>query len=350
NENFTIRTWSYDLNLTLVDDLGKPLTNHTVLLQDQIFQKSFTVGTGNGTRTTFYMGHSHIIKGTVKVYLDGVLTKNYILDYVTGQLIFNSPPSNGTEITADYSYWIPTTGEIKRALSTTVRTEEAGPLVAKAETDENGTVSFHNVWNGTYRLTVLGKERWLEQYVLGEKILTRLEPAEGDFIIKVQGPTNTTIKCVRSDMTLQFVTKSQIPVRNATVEVRNKEGHLLYKDQTNSTGFIQRKNIYVTNELYTVSARIGERIIGREVINVTKFKPLTIKCWTNNLTVTSLDREGNPLPNHLVFLYDQLVFHSPENFTLITGHAGSLVNLTWTDENGTAYFKDLWNGTYQVRV
>jgi len=354
NENFTIRTWAYDLNLTLVDDRGKPLTNHTVLLQDQIFQKSVTVGTGNGTRTIFYMGHPHIIKGTVKVYLDGVLTKNYTLDYVTGQLTFLNPPSNGTEITADYSYWIPTTEEIRRALNITVRTEEAGPLVAKAETDENGTVSFHNVWNGTYRLTVLGKERWLEQYVLGEKVLTRLEPAEGDFIIEVQGPTNTTIKCIRSDLKIQFVTKSHIPVRNATVEVRNRKGHLLYKDQTNSTGFIQRKNIYVANELYTVSARIGKRIIGRGVINVTKPKPLTVKCWTNNLTVTCLDQEGNSLPNHLVFLYDQLVFHSPENFTLITNHTDAracpLVNLTWTDENGTAYFKDLWNGTYQVRV
>jgi len=349
NENFTIRTWSYDLNLTLVDDRGKPLTNHTVLLQDQIFQKPVTVGTGNGTRTIFYMGHPHIIKGTVKVYLDGLLTTNYTLNYVTGQLTFNGPPSNGTEITADYSYWIPTTGDVERAVNITVRTEEAGPLVAKAETDENGTVSFHNVWNGTYRLTVLGKERWLERYVLGEKVLTRLEPAEGDFIIEVQGPINTTIKCVRSDLTLQFVTKSKVPVRNATIEVRNREGHLLYKDQTNSTGFIQRKNIYLTDGLYTVSAQVGKRVVGREVINAEP-KPLTVECWTNNLTVTVLDQEGEPLPNHLVFLYDQLVFHSPENFTLITNHTGSLVNLTWTDENGTAYFKDLWNGTYHVRV
>jgi len=350
NGNFTVRTWSYDLNLTLVDAEGKPLTNHTVLLQDQTIQKPVIVGTGNGTRTIFYMGHPHIIKGMVKVYLDGVLTTNYTLDYVTGQLTFNIPPSNGTEITADYIYWVPTTGDIKRAVNSTVRTEETGPLVARAETDENGTVSFKNVWNGTYRLTVLGKERWIEEYVLGEKVLTRLEPAEGDFIIEVQGPTNMTIKCVRSDLTLQFVTKSQVPVGNLTVEVRSREGHLLYRDQTNSTGFIQRKNIYVMDGLYTVSAYVRERVVGREVINLTESKPLTVELWTSNLTVTVLDREGKPLPNYPVFLYDQLVFHSRKNFTLITNHTGSLVNLTWTDENGTAYFKDLWNGTYQVRV
>jgi len=350
NRNFTIRTWAYDLNLTLIDAEGKPLTNHTVLLQDQTIQKPITVGIGNGTRTTFYIGHPLIIKGTVNMYLNGILTTNYTLDYFTGQITFNNPPSNGTEITADYSYWIPTTGDVIRAVNSTVWTEEAGPLVARMETDENGTVSFHNVWNGTYRLTVLGKERWIEEYILGEKVLTRLEPAEGDFIIEVQGPTNMTIKCVRSDLTLQFVTKSKIPVRNATVEVRNREGHLLYKDQTNSTGFVQWKNIYVMDGLYRVSAHVGERIVGREVINVTEAKTSTIECWTSNLTVTCLDQEGNPLPNHLVFLYDQLVFQSPENFTLITDYVGSLVNLTWTDENGTAYFKDLWNGTYQVRV
>ena len=350
NENFTIRTWSYDLNLTLVDEWGKPLANHTVFLRDQTSQKMVTVGVGNGTRTVFHMGHPYIIRGTVKVYLDGVLTKDYTLDYTSGKLIFNSPPSNGTEITADYSYWIPDAGEVKRASETIIRTEEAGQLVAEAETDENGTVRFPNVWNGTYRLTVLGKERWLEQYVLGEKVLTRVEPAEGDFIINVQDSMNITLRCIRSDLTLRLVTKSNVPVRNATVEVRSRGGHLLYKDQTNSTGFIERKNIYVADELYTISARIEERIIDREVINLTEPKLLTLKCWTNNLTVTCLDQEGKPLVNHLVFLYDQLIFYSPENFTLITDHTGSLVNITRTDENGKAYFKDLWNGTYQVRV
>ena len=350
NGNFTVRTWAYDLNLTLIDDEGKPLTNHTVILQDQTVQKPVTVGVGNGTRTTFYIGHPYIIKGTVNVYLNGILATNYTLDYLTGKLTFNIPPSNGTEITADYSYWNPATEDIRRAVNSTVLTEEAGPLVAEAETDENGTVSFRNVWNGTYRLTVLGKERWIEEYILGKKVLTRLEPAKGDFIIKIQGPTNKTIKCVRSDLTLQFVTKSKIPVRNSTVEVRNREGHLLYKDQTNSTGFVQWKNIYVMDGLYAVSAHAGERVVGREVINATEPKTFIVECWTSNLTVTCLDQEGKPLPNHLVFLYDQLVFHSPENFTLITDHAGSLVNLTWTDGNGTAFFKDLWNGTYQVRV
>jgi len=350
NGNVTVRTWAYDLNLTLIDAEGKPLTNHTVILQDQTVQKPVTVGVGNGTRTTFHIGHPYIVKDTVKVYLNGLLTTNYTLDYFTGQITFNNPPSNGTEITADYSYWNPATEDIRRAVNSTVLTEEAGPLVAEAETDENGTVSFRNVWNGTYRLTVYGKERWIEEYILGEKVLTRLEPAKGDFIIEVQEPTNMTIKCVRSDLTLQFVTKSKIPVGNLTVEVRSKEGHLLFRDQTNSTGFIQRKNIYVIDDLYMVSAYVGERIVGYGVINATEPKPLTVECWTGNLAVTCLDQEGNPLPNHLVFLYDQLVFHSPENFTLITDHAGSLVNLTWTDENGIAFFKDLWNGTYQVRV
>lgn len=67
----------------------------------------FHVGTGNGTRIDFFIGHSHIVGGTDTVYLDGAPTTDYALDYITGELTFNTPPGNNTDITADYSYWVP---------------------------------------------------------------------------------------------------------------------------------------------------------------------------------------------------------------------------------------------------
>ncbi|MFQ6095735.1 MAG: collagen binding domain-containing protein, partial [Candidatus Bathyarchaeia archaeon] len=102
--------------------------------------------------------------------------------------------------------------------------------------------------------------------------------------------------------------------------------------------------------LYRVSVRYGNRTIGHGLINVTKTETATIKCWVYNLTVTCVDQENKPLPGHVVFLYDQLVFHSPTRYTVLTDRAGRLVNWSRTDEKGIARFADVWNGTYMVRV
>ena len=350
NGNFALKTWNYDLNLTLLDEEGNPLSNHTVLLHEQTSQKPLFIGVGDGNKTTFHLGHPHIVKDTERIYINGILTKNYKIDYTTGNLTFLDPPSNGTIISAEYIYRIPYMYKINRAVETVVMTEKAGPLIARAETDENGKVSFENLWNGTYRLTIMGKEKLLEEYVLGRKVLIRQEPAEGDFILEVQKPVDAALKLTRSDLRLRLVTKSHVPVVNATVEVRNRDRHLLYEGLTNSTGHVEWDNLYVTDEPYLAYAYAGNRLIGFKMINTMKNETLTLKCWTNNLTITCVDQEGNPLPNHLVFLYDQLIFSSPENFTIEKNYTGSLVNFTKTDENGTAYFRDLWNGTYYVKV
>jgi len=79
-------------------------------------------------------------------------------------------------------------------------------------------------------------------------------------------------------------------------------------------------------------------------------KLFTIKCWTNNLTVTCLDLDGKPLADHIVLLYDQMIFYSPTNVTAITNQTGTPVNWTKTDKNGVAIFNDIWNGTYWISV
>jgi hypothetical protein len=125
---------------------------------------------------------------------------------------------------------------------------------------------------------------------------------------------------------------------------------LYFKDQTNSTGFVERRNVYLIGGIYEVSARYGNRTVGHRSIEVTKTENFTIKSWTNNLTITCFDRDGKPLSDHPVLLFDQLVFHSPTNITVLTNQTGFLTNWTRTDENGIAYFNDVFNGSYWIEV
>jgi len=288
SEKFVVKTWAYDLNLTLVDKDGKPLGNHTVVLYDQ--------------------------------------------------MVFQAP--NYTMMT----------DQVVRKQNYTVLTDNIGQLVNQSETYKNGTVHFTGVWNGTYRIGILRKESWIGEYILGEYVLRYQPPASGEHILTIKEPTSIKLKCFEVDLTLKFVTESNAPIPNATVYIYDRLGHLFFKDYTNRTGFFERKNIYIIDGVYAVSARYGNRTIGYKEINVTKTEMFTVKAWAHNLTVTCVDLENRPLPDHIVFLHDQLIFRKPGNFTVVTNQTGWLVNWTRTDRNGTAYFKDVWNGTYRVRV
>jgi len=288
SETFVIRTWSYDLNLTLVDVASKRLSNHTIFLYDQ--------------------------------------------------MVFKAP--NHT-IGVD---------QVKRIENYTIMTDQVGLLVNRTETNRNGTGNFVRVWNGTYRIKVLRNESWTKEYVLGELVNVHHPSISGEYILTVQEPTSLMLKCFRADLSLKFVTESNTPVQNATVRTRNGLGHLLFKDLTNRTGFIEHKNIYVIDRLYSVQARYGNRTIGYRVINATETGTFQVKVWAYNLTVKVVDQENKPLRDHIVFLYDQVVFYTPTNFTAVANRTGLMVNYTKTDEKGMACFKDVWNGTYKIIV
>ena len=293
SETIEIRTWAYDLNLTLVDKDWKPLANHTVFLYDQ--------------------------------------------------MVFQAP---------NYTIMF---DEVWRNATYTLLTDHVGRLVNQAETDGNGTAHFTGMWNGTYRIKVLRKESWTEEYVLGKRVPIYQPPVSGEYVLSLQGNTNATLRCLKTDIALKFETESNIPVQNATIYVCDRSGHLFFKDRTNKTGFIEHKNVYAIDELFAISSLCGNRTISYKVINfteidVTETKTFTIKVWAYNLTVTIVDQEGKPLPDHVVFLHDQIVFYSPNNFTALTNQTGLLVNWTRTDKNGMSYFKDVWNGTYRIKV
>ncbi|MDQ0285585.1 flagellar hook protein FlgE [Desulfofundulus luciae] len=60
------------------------------------------IGTGDGSTTTFSLGYSPVVDGSVKVYLNGTPTTDFSVNNATGEITFNTAPGAGVNITADY--------------------------------------------------------------------------------------------------------------------------------------------------------------------------------------------------------------------------------------------------------
>ncbi|MEM2129511.1 MAG: T9SS type A sorting domain-containing protein [Candidatus Bathyarchaeia archaeon] len=288
NATHLIRTWAYDFNITLVDSHGNRLANHTVMLYDQ--------------------------------------------------LDFGSPL---------FSYM---SNVVVRRQNITLMTERIGRLVAQTMTNNNGTLSFPAVWNGTYLLKVIGVETIVKEYVLGELKITRIPPAVGQGIMALQNSLNITLPCIRANFQLHLVTASNRNVTRAQVYTRDMNGYLFYSDVSNDTGHVEHKDVYFIDGKFKITVRYGNRTIGYREIEITETKVFTIVCWTNNLTIMCVNLNNNPLIGYVVLLYDQVVFYSPTNITVITNQTKQLINWTKTDIHGKAQFTELWNGTYWITV
>jgi hypothetical protein len=60
------------------------------------------VGTGNGATTVFNLKHPPITPESEKIYLHGVVTSDYQINYTSGAVTFTVAPVEGVVITADY--------------------------------------------------------------------------------------------------------------------------------------------------------------------------------------------------------------------------------------------------------
>ena len=60
------------------------------------------VGTGDDEETEFALKNIPVKEGSVTIYLDGEETAGYTVNYDTGQIAFNEPPSEDVSITAGY--------------------------------------------------------------------------------------------------------------------------------------------------------------------------------------------------------------------------------------------------------
>jgi hypothetical protein len=64
-----------------------------------------TVGTGNGTTTSFSLAKNPVVEGSEKIYSDGtLLTTGYSVNYTTGLITFTTAPALNKVITA--TYWV----------------------------------------------------------------------------------------------------------------------------------------------------------------------------------------------------------------------------------------------------
>lgn len=128
----------------------------------------------------------------------------------------------------------------------------------------------------------------------------------------------------------------------------------VYKNGTLVSSGFSDESGHVTFELYNGTYNVlvlnGKRIVGRREITVINSETFTVTCWAYELNITCIDQEGNPLEDHTVFLYDLMIFYTSNNFTIRTNGTGKLVNWTKTNDEGKAFFKDIWNGTYLIRV
>ena len=68
------------------------------------YQYVESVGTGDGTQTSFQLDHYPVVSGTQKIIVDCALSSSYTLDYDTGKIKFTTAPAYGKKIIANYKY------------------------------------------------------------------------------------------------------------------------------------------------------------------------------------------------------------------------------------------------------
>lgn len=136
-------------------------------------------------------------------------------------------------------------------------------------------------------------------------------------------------------------------LQGLNVTVYDLNGTVVAYGLPNSTGHVKLR---LPEGVYTASVNYGYRVVGRREINVTGSGFFTVNTWVYNLTVECIDLKGRLLADHVVYLYDQMIFYSLNNFTVVTNQTGRLVGWNKTQADGRTVFRGLWNGTYLVRV
>lgn len=123
------------------------------------------------------------------------------------------------------------------------------------------------------------------------------------------------------------------------VSVHDLDGKIILSGLSNSTGHV---DLELIEGAYNIFVKSNGRIVGYQHVYVSGSGVLTIKTWAYALQVTCIDREGRYVPGAIVSLYEQT------NTSLVNGW--TLVSLAKTDMNGTAFFNNIWNGTYKIVV
>ena len=197
-------------------------------------------------------------------------------------------------------------------------TNESWLLTKVSKTDENGTVTFDRVWNGTYKITVESGR------IIGEKI------------VDITKSEHIVIKCDITFLELKVVssTPMEYPLSNASVSLQDSDGHIFLRGYTDNEGNIRFDNVYVDN--YTIFIDwLGTEVFSG-VIDTRVTKTLKIKAKVFEVTLRVSDSSGKGLP------------HSRVLAKKITGRwTRKILKDTETDENGLVSFL-LPSGKYEI--
>jgi len=95
--------WDYGYGAA-VDSEGNAIVTGASEIWHVYDEDGEAAGIGDGSTTVFNLDHTPIIPESETIYLDGVVTTDYEIDYAGGAVTFTVAPGEGVIITADYDY------------------------------------------------------------------------------------------------------------------------------------------------------------------------------------------------------------------------------------------------------
>lgn len=200
-------------------------------------------------------------------------------------------------------------------------------LIRDAVTDENGTVAFNNIWNGTYKIVVKRSK------VIGEKILN------------ISKSEDIMVECQRTYLELKVFasTPTETPLSNATVILQDSAGNTVFRGDTDQDGYIRIDNIYVDE--YKVFIDFLGLEVYSGVIDPRLQKNVNIKASVFKVSLKVVDSSGNPIPQSKVHAIRVVRYWRPYSWRSYTMEVAEAE----TDENGMITLL-LPSGTYDFSV
>jgi hypothetical protein len=187
-------------------------------------------------------------------------------------------------------------------------------LVNVAKTDMNGSVTFNNVWNGTYKIVVESSK------IMGEQI------------VHVTKSERLVIECRKTSLEIKIVTSTlrERPLSNATIILQDSAGNIAFKGYSDQNGYIRFNNVYVDN--YTIFVDWMNVEVYSGVINVEVSNSFVLKSSVFEVTIRVVDLSNKPLPRSKIFVRKIGISRYPGEIRYLS----EIIKELETDENGLA--------------